>query len=167
MGAPPVQTGGLATAGRPAFASNPALQLAQAVLAAQSLLAFITAIDLIRGATSLAQLGTGANLGATSSLATHYAIGIIVIGALLLIGTLVVSHPSQIARTLLVVLEVIALGLTVAAHFGGASVLPVWTVLGMGVTGSAVIPFGAVVGLQSAVIYLLAIHPPTYRAFAR
>ena len=162
-----VKAGSLGVSARPAFASNPALQLAQAVLAAQSLLAFVTAIDLIRGATSLAQLRTGVNLDPTMSLATHYAIGIIVIGALLLIGAVVVSHPSQTVRTLLVVLEVIALGLTLAAHFGGGAVFPLWTVMSMGATGSAVIPFGAVAGLQSAVIYLLALHPPTYRAFAR
>ena len=165
--APTVQAGNRVAASRPAFASNPAVQLAQAVLAAQSLLAFITATGILRGATSLAQLGSGVNLDSTTSLATHYAIGIIVIGALLLIGALLVSHPSQIARTLLVVLEVFALGLTLAAHFGGGSVFGLWTVLGMGATGSAVIPFGALVGLQSAVIYLLAIHPPTYRALAR
>ncbi|MBV8529362.1 MAG: hypothetical protein JOZ75_13710 [Candidatus Dormibacteraeota bacterium] len=167
---PPFATagrGGLALAGRSIFAPSFALRAAQLAVAAQSVIALTTGINLIRGSTSIAQLGSGVNLPATPSLAAHYGIAIVMLGALMLTGAVVVSYPSQIVRTLLVVIEVVALGLTLAAHFGGGSVLGFATVIGTGATGSALIPFGAVVGLQSAVVYLLAIHPPTYGGFAR
>lgn len=41
------------------------------------------------------------------------------------------------------------------------------TVLAMGAEGSGLVPFGAVIGIEAAIVYLLAFHPPTYRAFAR
>ena len=88
------------------------------------------------------------------------------IAVVLLLSLVTVSLPSQIVRGLLSVLEIVMLGVTLAAHFGGGSVLGFVTVLTMGASGGAIIAFGGVVAIQSAVIYLLAIHPPTYRAFA-
>ena len=149
------------------FQANPGLRLAQLAVLAQSALAIITAINLMRGTTSLAHLATGLTIATSASLATNYGIGIVLIGAVLLLGGITVSTSSNIVRTLLALLEIVLLGVTLAAHFGGGSVLGFVTVLAMGAGGSAIFPFGVVVGLQSGVIYLLAIHPPTYRAFAR
>lgn len=151
---------------RPRFEANPGLRLAQLAVLTQIVIAVICAVELIRGSLTLAQLGSGVTLSTSATLAANYGIGIAVIAAVLLLGLLTVSLPSQIVRTLLAVLEILLLGLTLAAHFGGGSVLGFATVLAVGASGSAVIPFGGVVALQSAAIYLLAIHPPTYRAFA-
>ena len=134
---------------------------------AQGVLAIVTAIELIRGTTTLARIGSGVTISTTQSLSTHYAIGVLVIASLLVLGALTVSVPSQIVRSLLAVFEILFLGLTLAAHFGGGSVLGFATILGMSASGSAIIPFGGVVAIQSAVIYVLAIHPATYKAFAR
>lgn len=149
------------------FTANPALRLAQLMTLGQGALALITGVSLIQHGMTLAKIGSGVNLATSASLARNYGIGIVIVGALFILGAMVVAHPSQIIRTLLTVFEVVALGLTLAAHFGGGSVLGFWTVVWMGSTGSALIPFAAMVGGQSAVIYLLAIHPPTYKAFAR
>lgn len=149
------------------FTPNPGVRLAQLMTMGQGALALITGVNLIQHGVTLEKIGSGVNLTASASLARNYGIGIIVVGALFILGATFVAHPSQIIRTLLAVFEVVALGLTLAAHFGGGSVLGFWSVVWMGSTGSALIPFGAMVGLQSAVIYLLAIHPPTYRALAR
>ena len=158
---------GAAVGGPQAFVANPALRLAQVAVLAQGALAIVTAVELIRGTTTLARIGSGVTISTTQSLATHYAIGVLVIASLLVLGALTVSVPSQIVRSLLAVCEVVFLGLTLAAHFGGGSVLGFATILGMSASGSAIIPFGGVVAIQSVVIYVLAIHPATYKAFAR
>ena len=149
------------------FRANQGLRLAQLIALTQGTTALITGINLIQGGMTLERMGSGVNLTTSAWLARNYGIGVVIVGALIILGATFVAHPSQIIRTLLVVFEVFALCLTLAAHFGGGSVVGFWTVLWMGATGSALVPFGAVVGLQSAVIYLLAIHPPTYKAFAR
>lgn len=156
-----------AVAGPQAFIANPALRLAQAAVLAQGVLAIVTAVELVRGTTTLARIGSGVTISTTQSLATRYAIGVLVIASLVILGAVTVSVPSKIVRSLLTVLEVVLLGLTLAAHFGGGSVLGFATILAMSASGSAIIPFGGVVAIQSAVIYVLAIHPATYRAFAR
>lgn len=149
------------------FQANPALRLAQLAILTQSALSIITAVNLIRGTMSLGRVASGVTMSTTASLAVGYGRGIAVIAAVLILGVITVSLPSQIVRSLLVVFEVVLLGVTLAAHFGGGSVLGFVTVLTMGASGSAIIPFGGVVALQSAAIYLLAIHLPTYRAFSR
>ena len=151
---------------RPRFHANPGLRLAQLAILTQTVLAAITAAGLVRGSMRLAQLGSGVTLSSSGSLAGNYGTGIAVIAGVLLLGVVTVSLPSRIVRALLSVLEIVLLGVTLAAHFGGGSVLGFVTVLTMGASGGAIIPFGGVVALQSAAIYLLAIHPPTYGAFA-
>lgn len=152
---------------RIAFHPNPALRLAQLVALAQAVVATITGANLIRGATVLTDLHTGVNLTQDSALNTRYGIGILVIAAVLIVLAAVVSHPSKIPRALLAILEIAGLGVTLAAHFGGGSVLGFVTVLTLGAGGSALLPFGAVIGIEAGLIYLLAIHPPTYSAFSR
>lgn len=149
------------------FQANPALRLAQLAILTQSALGITTAVNLIRGTMGLARLTPELTLSTTASFADSYGKGIAAIAAVLILGVIAVSLPSQIVRSLLVVFEVVLLGVTLAAHFGGGSVLGFVTVLTLGASGSAIIPFGGVVALQSAAIYLLAIHPPTYRAFSR
>ena len=149
------------------FTANDGLRIAQLVVLVQAALALVTGFNLVQGGMSLARLGSGVNLPASTSLASNYGIGIVIIGLLFIAGAVLITIPSQIIRTLLALLEIVALGLTLTAHFGGGSVLGLATVLGVGSSGSALVPFGAVVGLQSAAIYLLAMHPATYRAFDR
>lgn len=149
------------------FQANPAFRLAQLVLLAQSALAIATAINLMRGTTNLAQLAPGVTLSTSAALTDNYAKGIAVIAGALLLGAITVSLPSQTVRGLLALFETVLLGVTLAAHFGGGSVLGFVTVLTMGASGSAIIPFGGIVALQSILIYILSMHPPTYRAFAR
>lgn len=158
---------GAAVAGPQAFVANSGLRLAQAGVLAQGVLGIVTAVELLRGSTSLARIGSGVTISTTQSLATHYAIGVLIIAGLLILGAITVSVPSRIVRSLLAIFEVLLLGLTLAAHFGGGSVLGFATILAMSASGSAIIPFGGVVAIQSAVIYVLAIHPATYKAFAR
>ena len=148
------------------FQANPGLRLAQLAALTQSTLAIITAVGLIRGTTSLAQLGAGVMLPDSVSLAANYGKGVAAIATVLILGAITVSVPSLIARSLLAILEIVMLGVTLAAHFGGGSVLGFVTVLTLGASGSAIVSFAGVVAMQSAVIYLLAIHPPTYRAFS-
>ena len=148
------------------FQANPGLRLAQLAALTQSALAIITAVGLIRGTTSLAQLGAGVTLPASVSLAANYGKGVAAIAAVLILGAITVSVPSQIARTLLALLEIVMLGVTLAAHSGGGSVLGFVTVLTMGAGGSAILSFPGVVAIQSVIIYFLAMHPPTYRAFS-
>lgn len=131
-------------------------------------MALITGSNLVQSASTLNRIDTGVTLSRTSTIAMRYGIGILVIGALVIVGGVVVSHPSEIARWLLVLLEVVMLGATLAAYFGGGSVLGFVTVLSLGASGAALLlPIGAVVGMQAAIIYLLGLHPPTYSAFAR
>ena len=168
-GAPPpaaeLPRGGVLPTRRP-FQANPGLRLAQLAVLTQSALAIIAAVGLIRGTTSLAQLGAGVTLPSSESLAANYGKGVAAIAAVLILGAITVSVPSQIARTMLAMLEIVMLGVTLAAHFGGGSVLGFVTVLTLGASGSATASFAGVVAMQSAIIYLLAIHPPTYRAFS-
>ncbi len=152
---------------RRSFTANPALRLAQLALLAQGAIGLSNEIGLLRGTMGLSHLGSGVNLDVTASLTTNYGTGIAVICGVLILGGLLVSLPSQIIRSLLVILEIVALGVTLAAHFGGGSVLGFVTVLTLGASGSGMVAFGAVVGIQSAVIYLLGMHPPTYKAFDR
>lgn len=149
------------------FVANRGLRLAQAAVLGQGVLGIVTAVELVRGTASLARIGSGVAIPTTPLLAAHYAVGVLVIASLLILCAVAVAVPSQIVRSLLAVFELLFLGLTLAAHFGGGSVLGFATILAMGTSGSAIIPFAGVVAIQSAVIYLLAIHPPTYAAFAR
>ena len=149
------------------FHANPLLRLAQLAVLAQTVLAVMTGISLITGAESLAKISAGVTLTAGSTIATRYAVGILVIAGLLAVLTAMTNAPWRAARAALVVVETVMLGVTLAAHFGGGSVLGLVSVLAMGASGSALIPVGAVVGLQALAVYALAIHPPTYRAFAR
>lgn len=149
------------------FTANDGLRIAQLVVLAQAALALVTGFSLVQGGMTLARLGSGVNLPASTSIAANYGIGVVVIGLLLISGAILITIPSQTIRALLALLEIVVLGLTLAAHFGGGSVLGFVTVLGVGASGGALVPFGAVVGLQSAAIYLLALHPATYRAFDR
>ena len=131
------------------------------------MLGLSTGIGLIRGNTTLAHLGTGVNLDASAWLARNYGIGIVAVSAVLLLGALLVSLPSQIIRSWLALLEIVALGVTLAAHFGGGSLVGLVTVLGLGASGTAIVDIPVVIAIQSVIIYALAIHPPTYRAFHR
>ena len=149
------------------FHATPALLLAELAVLGQAALGIVTGLNLIRGATSLTQLGTGVNLTLSSDVTSRFGIGILVIAVLLIVLVGVATIPSQLARALLAVLEVFALGATLAAHFGGGSVLGFITVLVMGTAGSALVPFGVVIGIEAGLVYLLAIHPATYRAFSR
>lgn len=133
----------------------------------QAVLAAVTGVSLIRGTLLVSQLHTGVNLTLTRDITTHFGVGILVLAVLLIVLASAVAVPSQWARALLAVVEAFGLGVTLAAHFGGGSVLGFVTVLTMGVGGSALIPFGAVIGIEAGVVYVLAIHPPTYRAFSR
>lgn len=164
---PGTQSSGTVVAAHQPFRSNPALQLAQLAILAQSALGATTAVNLMRGTKTLGQLASGVTMSSSSSLADNYGKGVAVMAAVLILGVITVSLPSQIARALLALLEFLMLCVTLAAHFGGGSVLGFVTVLTAGASGSALIPFSGVIALQSATIYLLAIHPPTYRAFAR
>lgn len=149
------------------FVPNAGVRLAQLVVSAQCVLGLITGINLVRGSISVMRIGAGVNLVSSQSLTTEYGVGILVCSAILVAGAVGLELPSQTPRWALALLEVVALGTTLAAHFGGGSVLGFVTIIAMGATGSALIPFGAVIGLQSGAIYLLAVHPPTYRVFAR
>lgn len=151
---------------RPRFEANAGLRFAQLAILTQTVLAVITAVGLLRGSMKLVQLGSGVTLSSSASLAGNYGKGIAVIAGVLLLGVVTVSLPSQIVRGLLSVLEIVMLGVTLAAHFGGGSVLGFVTVLTMGASGGAIISFAGVVALQSVTIFFLAMHPPTYRAFS-
>ena len=149
------------------FDPNPLLRLAQLTAVVQGVIALITGINLIGGGIRLKQLGTGVNLPPSSTLAMRYGIVVVVIATLVIVAAIFITRPSLVARWLLVLFEVVALGATLAAYFGGGSVLGLITVLSMGSGGSALIPVGAVLGIQAGLIYGLALHPPTHRAFAR
>lgn len=149
----------------PPFRANPMLRLAVLAVLAQAVLAALTGIGLINGAISPARIGSGVTLTAGSMIAMRFGIGILVIAVLLVMFAALTVDHWQAARGALVVVETIALGVTLAAHFGGGSVLGFVTVVAMGVSGSALIPFGAVIGVQAFVVYALALHPATYRAF--
>lgn len=148
------------------FYPNPLLRLAQLTAVAQGVLALITGVNLINGGITLTRLGTGVSLPQSSTVTMSYGIVLVVIGALIIVAAILVTRPSPVARWLLVLFEVIALGASLAAHFGGGSVLGLVTVVAMGSGGSGMIPIAAVLGIQAALIYALALHPPTYGAFA-
>ena len=163
----PDGSGGPAPATRSGFHANPGLLLAELALLTQGALAIATGVNVIRGATSLALLGSGVNMTPSSDVAGHFGFGIIVIAVAVIALTGAVNLPSQWVRALLTVLEVVGLGAALAAHFGGGTVLGFVTVLAMGASGSALVPFGVVIGIQAVAIYFIAIHPATYRAFSR
>ncbi|MGH7687155.1 MAG: hypothetical protein ACREN2_10115 [Candidatus Dormibacteria bacterium] len=158
---------GTAWASRLPFHVNPAAALADLAALAQAALAILTGIGLIRGTDVFTKLDTGVNLTLSSDSAAHFGVGIIVIGVVVIVLASTVALPSQWARALLVLVEAFGLGVTLAAHFGGGSVLGFVTLLALGAGGSALIPFGAVIGIEAGIVYVLAIHPPTYRAFAQ
>jgi hypothetical protein len=149
------------------FQANATLRLAQLAALTQAAVAVIAGANLVGGSTMLTDIHTGVNLTQDSALDTRYGIGILVIAALIIALTVVVAHPSKIARALLVILEVLGISAALAVHFGGGSVFGFVAVLALGAGGATLLPFGAVVGIEAALIYLLAIHPPTYMAFRR
>lgn len=133
----------------------------------QAALGVVTGLNLVRGAMPLTQLGTGVNLTLSSDVTAHFGVGILVIAWVIIVLAGAATLPSQTARAVLAILEVFALGVTLAAHFGGGSVLGFVTVLVLGANGTALLPFGVVIGIEAGLVYLLAIHPATYRAFSR
>ena len=152
---------------RQPFHANPALRVAQLAILAQSALGIMTAVRLIRGTISLANVASGVTMSTSAALTANYAKGIAAVSGALILGVITVSLPSQTVRALLAVFETVLLGVTLAAHFGGGSVLGFITVLTIGASGSAIIPFAGIVALQCVAIYVLSMHPPTYRAYAR
>jgi hypothetical protein len=152
---------------RTPFTRNAMLVIAQLLVITQGVFTVITGVQLIRQ--GLAAGAVFKALGAERAVISVVTVGGLTAGAGVLLGLagMFVGRPSPGLRWLITVWEIAVLtatvlALTMSGPIVGLLVLGVALVSGLGFVSVA-----AALAIEAAIIYALAVHPATYRAFAR
>lgn len=150
---------------RERFQRNPILAVAQIAAVVQGCLAVLSGIRLFRFEVGINRIVSALALPGANGFPT-VSVGLIVIGVLVIIVAALIGRPSPVARWLLTLWEVVIFLFTLALVAFGQGIVPL-TVDAVLVGGGAVVDPIVVLALQGFIIYGLAVHAATYRAFAR
>jgi hypothetical protein len=150
------------------FERNGMLVLAQLLAIVQGILALVTGINIIRADVFFNNLSPGFLVpGAVNGIVVTWGVSVLIIAILLIIGGIRTGHPSQVARWLLAVWEIVAFLTILATLAGGGLGLGFLTLFAAAAGGVGFAPVFVVLAIQALIIYGLVIHPATNRAFAR
>ena len=147
------------------FQRNPILAVAQIAAVVQGCLAVLTGIRLFRFEVGINRIVSALALPGASGFPT-VSVGMIVVGILVIIVAVLIGRPSPVARWLLTLWEVVIFLFTLVLLAFNQGIMPV-TVYAVLVGGGGVVDPLVVLALAGFIIYGLAVHPATYRAFAR
>jgi hypothetical protein len=96
-----------------------------------------------------------------------WGVAVVTTAILMVIAGIRAGHPSQAARWLLAVWEIVAFLTVLAALTGAGLGLGFLTLLVAAAGGVGYAPIFVVLAIQALIIYGLVIHPATNQAFAR
>jgi hypothetical protein len=94
-------------------------------------------------------------------------VAVLIIAILVIIAGIRAGHPSEVARWLLAVWEIVAFLTILAALSGGGLGLGFLTLLAAAAGGVGFAPVYVVLVIEALIVYGLVIHPATNQAFAR
>lgn len=143
------------------FKRNPMLIVAQVIAILQGILLLLAAAAFVALALVANGVLSGVNLqningynfaSAAFGVFIGVAVVLFILGVLVIIGGVRVGHPSQVARWLLAVFEILLL---------------LGTLGGLRTTGNSAVSSIVALVIEVIVLYGLVIDPATYRAFAR
>jgi len=143
------------------------LILAQLAAVVQGVLGVVVGVDIIRLDLGFAQQLGRVYPGGAHRVFVSYGVAVVILALLMIVAAVFVSRRSQLARWSLAAWEGVMLGLTLLTLLGYGLLFGFLTVLAVSVGSAAGAPVAVVIGLEVLVLYALAVHPPTYEAFAR